>query len=166
MNRFDCSIWLPSPNNERLSKWRFQSSLKTIFTTILLNYCTHFSWDSKEYGDLSYLYPCHPPFHMGRGGCGRWLPIDIWHTYHLDVLSVVLPIYILYLLPTIQLTLTLYIYLISGDQTKGRFCELRSGMVQPLTEVSMAYPKNESTLPETFRGEWVPIGFENQLSPL
>ena len=60
----------------------------------------------------------------------------------------------------------IYIYLISGDQTKGRFCELRSGMVQPLTEVSMAYPKNESTLPETFRGEWVPIGFENQLSPL
>ena len=71
-----------------------------------------YSCDSNiwfEYGDPSYLYPCHPPFHMGRGGCGRWLPMDKWYTYHLDVLSVVLPIYILYTLPTIQLTLTLYI---------------------------------------------------------
>ena len=58
------------------------------------------------------------------------------------------------------------IYILYLVTTTGRFCELRSGMVQPLTEVSMAYPKNESTLPETFRGEWVPIGFENQLSPL
>ena len=28
MNRFDCSIWLPSPNNERLSKWRLNPAWK------------------------------------------------------------------------------------------------------------------------------------------
>ena len=44
---------------------------------------------------------------------------------------------------TLNTTLTLYhIYLISGDHTKGRFCELRSGCG---TEASMAYPKNEPT---------------------
>ena len=64
---------------------------------------------SFEYGDPSYMYPCHPPFHMGRGGCGRWLPMVKWYTYHLDVLSVVLPIYILYLLPIIQLSPQIYI---------------------------------------------------------
>ena len=97
---------------------------------------------SFEYGDPSYLYPCHPPFHMGRGGCGRWLPMVKWYAYHLDVLSVVLPIYILYLLPIIQLSPQIYIsYIWWPDE--GTFLWAEAGSFQPWTEVSMAFPNND-----------------------
>ena len=75
-------------------------SLKTIYILILFTFCTflRLEYDSCMV-TYPFLYPCHPPFHMGRGGCGRWLPIDIWYAYHLYVLSVVSPIYILFTLP-------------------------------------------------------------------
>ena len=59
-----------------------------------------------------------------------------------------------------------YIYLISGDQTKGRFCELRPGLVSLWSRWAWRTLRTNLQLPETFKGEWVPIGFENQLSPL
>ena len=67
---------------------------------------------------------------------------------------------------TLNTTHPHHIYLISGDQTKGRFCELRSGLVIPGPRWAWRSLITNLQLPETIEGEWVPIGFENQLSPL
>ena len=88
-----------------------------------------------------------------------------WYAYHLDVLSVVLPIYILCTLPIIQLTHLILNILICGDRTKGRFCELKSGLFSLRLRLAWRTLITNLQLPETFEGEWVPIGFETQLSP-
>ena len=121
------------------------------------------SWNNRKQNERSWMWNGH------SWAYSLWQVTAYRHLIYISPRCVISCLTHIYSVPFTHNTThphLIYIYLISGDQTKGRFCELRSGMVQPLTEVSMAYPKNESTLPETFRGEWVPIGFENQLSPL
>jgi len=67
--------------------------------------------------------------------------LNTTHPYH---------IYILYLVTTLR----------------DVFCELRSGLVIPGPRWAWRSLITNLQLPETIEGEWVPIGFENQLSPL
>jgi len=79
MNRFDCSIWLPSPNNERLSKWRLNPAWKR-FIPLFCKIIVHTYLETRK---SMVTFPICTlaihPFIWGGADVAVLLPMDSWY---------------------------------------------------------------------------------------